>query len=101
MWATKKAAIKKGAQNGRQYQANLRRERGKEREREGGATWCWQGTESVLPVVSCNFRQSPFDCSLGRHAPSASYSPSSSSSVFFVRLLLMIGLAVEERMKGK
>lgn len=36
MWATKKAAIKKGAQNGRQYQANLRREREKEIEIERG-----------------------------------------------------------------
>lgn len=34
MWATKKAAIKRSAQNGRQYQANLRREREKERDRE-------------------------------------------------------------------
>lgn len=35
MWATKKAAIKKSAQNGRQYQANLRAEREREkRERD-------------------------------------------------------------------
>lgn len=61
MWATKKAAIKKSAQNGRQYQANLRRERERERERDreravqrgaGREQKCPSGSFVKLPSVT-------------------------------------------------
>lgn len=63
MWATKKAAIKKSAQNGRQYQANLRAERERERkEREiergrcnvvlAGNRKCPSGSFVKLPSVT-------------------------------------------------
>lgn len=62
MWATKKAAIKKSAQNGRQYQANLRREREREKESEiergrcnvvlAGNRKCPSGSFVKLPSVT-------------------------------------------------